>query len=330
VGVNKGGMYIQIKKTAEALQQYGVSVVFHNPWENELADCDICHVFSTHEAVYGMLDAAVSSSKPVVWSTVFNVFKRPMWQLRMQVGLSKILPGFYPIWKNCHRVSSLCNHVILLNEDEQFRFQSLFPSIKNKVSIIPNGVDFMFNNGDKMAFMRHFGLSPGDKYVLNVGIICERKNQLTLIRAAKGKSWKLVIVGPYSESIYSKQCRHEAASCDNVIMTGALPYHSDLLAGAYAGAKVFCLPSFSEVQPLTLIEAAVAGCSLVASNQVPIMPSLKGHVLLCVPDNIKELQKSIERGLDSLATAREVILKQPTWHEIGRKVACVYKQLVNK
>jgi len=328
VGVTKGGMYIQIQKTAEALQQCGVEVVFQSPWENQLPDCDICHAFSTNEAVYGMMQAAISAEKPTVWSTVFNVFSRPMWQLKTQIALSEKLPGFYTAWKICRQLSISCSHVIALNDDEKYRLESVFPTMTGKTSIIPNGIDINFSQGDQVSFRTKFGLSLQDKYVLNVGIMCERKNQLSLIRAAKGKTWKLVLVGPYDESSYVKQCLHEAECLNNVIVTGPLPYGSNLLAGAYAGADVFCLPSFSEVQPLTLIEAAVAGCRLVASNQTPIMQCLKNHVFLCSPNDINGLQYNIEKAFKMPVTAREIILQQPTWKNVGDQISQIYSQLL--
>ena len=94
VGLNKGGMYVQIMETAKALEHLGVEIIFHDQMQNQLPDIDVCHIFSTHPAVHGYMQSAIDAGVPTVWSTVFNEFAKPLWVQRVQVALSAQLPGF--------------------------------------------------------------------------------------------------------------------------------------------------------------------------------------------------------------------------------------------
>jgi glycosyltransferase involved in cell wall biosynthesis len=274
------------------------------------------------------MDAAVEQDKPVVWSPVFNVFDKSLSRLRFEVGLSRYIPGFATSWKVNRSYAAHCSHAIALNTDEKKRLETLFPSMKSKTTLIPNGIDVAFAKGNANIFRQHIGLQPDDKYVLNVAYCCPRKNQLGLIRAARNQPWKLVLVGLFDKSRYARQCIEEAEFSGNVILTGPLPYESELLSGAYAGADVFCLPSLSEVQPLTLLEAAVAGCRLVTSQQTPILECLKNHVLICSTSDTHALAHTIAQALSGPSTARDVILLQPTWDDVASRIRSVYEDIL--
>src|SRR5262249_55193271 len=134
-------------------------------------------------------------------------------------------------------------------------------------------------------------------FVLNVASIEGRKNQLSLIAAMKNLPYPLVIIGKATseQEDYMNNCRKEAGS--NVLFTGGLAHDDPLLASAYAAARLFVLPSSSEVMPLTLYEAAIAGCRVAVSRNVPIAPSIAPMIPTFDPSDIQELAACITREM---------------------------------
>lgn len=135
--------------------------------------------------------------------------------------------------------------------------------------IIPNGVTLAEPLAATTAPER-FGLVPG-RYVLTVGRIVPEKRHLDLIDgfAMAGLSgWKLVIVGaPDHPDEYSRSVELRASATQNVVMTGFQT--GETLAGLFAHAGLFVLPSSHEGLPIALLEALAAGVPAIASDIAP-------------------------------------------------------------
>lgn len=329
VGIVQGGMYQQINNTANELRNLGVDVVYHDVWSNQLDDIDICHVFSTHVAIEGLFNAVVKKNIPVVWSTVLNVFDKTKLRLLTEKILSKYIPGFLPNYKQCGRFSRYSSSIIALNKDEKKILEMLYPESRMKIFTIPNGIDARLTASDKICHKKLEAIIKNDNpIVLNVAYFCHRKNQLNLIRSSKGRNWNLVLIGKIDDSEYSKQCLIEAEKIPNVFILGELPYGDDLLLSSYQKASVFALPSFSEVQPLTLIEAAQNDCNLVVSNNTPVQSFLNGYVSSCDPSKEMDISAAINCELAMKRSLKTVISKQPSWCEVSNKVMEIYRNIV--
>jgi len=328
VGISKGGMYLQIQHTAEALRRLGIEVVFHETWQNQLDHVHLCHFFSTHQAGFGVFQAALDRNLPCVWSNVLNVFDKSKARLRLEASLSRLTPGFLPVWREASGLAAGSRQLIALNEREAEVLELLFPSAKKKIIIIPNGLDKNMAGAPPSLFRETFGIVTA-RYVVNVAKVSAVKNQLNLIEAAKGQDWTLAVVGVLDDSKYSDACRAAAHGHANVLLTGALPYGSPLLASAFSGAATFCLPSYSEVQPLTLIEAAQNNCNLVVSRNFPIQSFLQSHVITVEPSNPKDIREGIERSLSQPPTGtREAVAAQLSWNDVATRIRSIYDAIL--
>lgn len=160
------------------------------------------------------------------------------------------------------RLVSYANHLILLSEHEEKLLKEIgitHPS----TSIIKNPVSTkIFEHGDAEMFREHIGV---DEYVLCVGRIESRKNQALLALALRETTLPLVLIGHEADSQYAELVRKWGNS--KVIFAGRIEPNSPMLASAFAGARVFCLPSWSEGAPLVALEAAAAGCNMVLSDR---------------------------------------------------------------
>jgi len=327
VGLVKTGLYGQIHQTAAALRELGVGVELFSPWENQIESADICHFFSSSSDMWFYFSCAANFNVPCVWSPVFNVFDVSAFRVVFSARFGGRVPGVLSGWRLIRQMARQAARIFPLTRLEADRIRKMFPGSESKMRTIPNGIDRIFAQGDPDLFRRKHGL---EDYVLNVAYIGPVKNQLNLIRAMKGLPMSLVLIGAprLGEKEYLEACKREAG--DNVIFAGSFPYADPMLLSAYAGAKVFALPSTTEVMTIALMEAGLAGCRLVASSQVPIVDYLQPYVRTPNPYSPRKIRKAIlEAAADSDApTAREVMLRQPTWPDVGRMILEEYEQVL--
>lgn len=328
IGLNRGGLQIQIEETAKGLAQKGVEVIFYDPWRNQIPDVDLCHVFSLDGAIVQHLERAVLLKKPVVISPVFSAFAHGALLTSLKLRLSALIPGMYSDLKRAKRMMELASRAIALNPEEESLLHMVFPSSRQKVDIVPNGIDLRFAKGNPHIFRDRYGL---DNFVLTVGSIEPNKNQLSLIRAMKRNNLQLVIIGKVNEKYksYWELCRQEADH-GNVLFLGELLHDDPLLASAYAAAKLFVLPSVSEVMPLSLYEAALSGCNVIASSSFPLQGKLGKHVVRFSPRKISALTSAIEKEMKAGPNhdLTELVSAMPSWVEITDRIQQIYGGLV--
>ena len=328
IGLGHGGLQIQIEKTRQELMALGVEVILYDPWKNQIPDVDICHVFSTDGTLIYHVDKAVGAGKPVVISPVFNLFTVPFWITSIKVRLSSNIPGFYSELKRAGQMIKLAEKVLALNDDECRLLKMVFQIPEDKCKVVPNGINTSFVNGDPEKFKKQFGLQ---KYVLQVASIEHRKNQLNLIKAIARLPYHLVLIGQASPA--NKKYLHECQKLagDNVHFVGNLDNNDPLLASAFAGAKVFVLPSYSEVMPLTIYEAAVAGCSVVVSKNVPIDEKIRGYISQVDPDNPDDIASAIKKTMERKHDydLQEIVKTMPSWRDVAISIRDIYLDVLN-
>ena len=108
-----------------------------------------------------------------------------------------------------------------------------------------------------------------------------------------------------------------------------------MLASAFAAAKVFVLPSYSEVMPLSLYEAAQAGCRIIVSRNVPVSPELRAYVHTAHPDKPGQFEQLISRAMAAPYTVedkarKEIALSMPTWQQVADKILTIYQDVLTK
>lgn len=328
IGLNRGGLQIQIEETAKGLAELGIEVVFYDPWSNQIPEVDLCHAFSVDGSIWSHLERARSLGKPVVVSTVFNLFQSYAAVTTLKRLASTYLPGVYSDLRRAYLIVQSASKVIALNENERHLLRQVFSLPDQNIVIVPNGIPNDFASADPAVFSERYGVK---EFVLNVASIEERKNQLMLIRAMRGLSYPLVIIGkvrPENEA-YLAACREAAG--EQVVFVGGVPHDSPLLASAYRAAKLFALPSHSEVMPLALYEAAAAGCRVIVSHSVPLEASLQNLVPRFDPRSCDELRALVTREMER---PRGVELQSamqhfPTWGKVCMQIHAIYRSVLD-
>lgn len=323
VGLGSGGMYRQIVNTKAALEEIGVHVIVHDFMRNDLRDVDSCHVFGSNSSSSQVVSYCKNQGIPIVISTVFNKFSSSSLQVHLESFLYKRIPGFLGELKAVHRMLLQANKIVVLGEMERVLLEKYFTDISQKIVEIPNGID--------RRMVTDKPIEKTGALVLNVAAVNERKNQLSLIYAAENQPWSLALVGPlHGEQAYINKCREAAENMPNVKIYGEFPYGSADLKKLYSEAKVFCLPSTTEVQPLVLLEAAGHNCNLVVSKSFPLQSFLECVAIKVAHDNPESIRMGIHEALNMPSgKAWGSISKEPQWHDIAVDLKNIYEELIN-
>jgi len=358
-----GGDTVQLLRTKEYLEKLGLQVDVSLELKPNLEKCDIVHLFhlltDAHETYIRFLNAR-RWGKPVVLSPIYwnmNEFTRiGLKGLRRKVYyffpdgiLRRILSRIYNLnfmmpkefqslklhldldmSKNQNELLNKCD-AILPNSKAEIKILSRDFRINNqrRFLVVPNAVDESFKVAKPDFFVSKYGL---EDFVLCVGRIEDRKNQLSLIKALKGTGMKLVLVGgPNKRSCmlrYYELCKREAD--ENVLFIDWMEQPE--LASAYAAAKVHVLPSWYETPGLTSLEAGLAGCNVVTTDRGSTKEYFSDYAWYCDPSDLRSIRSAVLESFAARKTSklRRLILENYTWDKAAERTLEAYSCILDR
>lgn len=334
-----GGGEIQLMKTKEALEKLGVHVDLFNQWGTKLEDYDLFHNFaateSTHDICFLAKDSGLSLAvSPIFWPEKevpnFEVKKEPLLNRFKKRASDYALSLSRRLYSRPSHFIDLLNMADILFPNSNAEADILMKKIGidgKKIHVVPNGVDEHFKNADKQLFMETHSL---DDFVLCVGRIENRKNQLNLIRALKDTEIPIVFIGKpdFPSSPYYKKCLSEATK--DMHFLGYIAHDSPLLESAYAAANTLVLPSWYETPGLAALEAGLAGAKIVITNRGCTKEYFDKYATYVdpssVPDITNKVLETYERPKDS--KLRRLILKKYLWKHVAEKTMKGYNKLL--
>lgn len=167
----------------------------------------------------------------------------------------------------------------------------------SKTNLIENPVSDSFFEVEK---------DEDEGLILAPGVISQRKNQLSLIKAAEllrkdGTNIRVVFTGAVKDSIYHRNLKdyirkHELE--EHVSFAGQVPLPN--LINLYSHASIVALTSRQETAPMSVAEAMATGTPVVASNLsgIPYMIEDNASGFLIDPDNIPQVSEKIRILID--------------------------------
>lgn len=323
-----GGLEIQVLRTAEALRARGVQVDLLDPWKQAF-DADLLHCFGSEYQLGEVVARARDRGVPVVVSSVF---------LPRQAG------ALYRAWRHVDRfvpvktsfrlrreVLAAADAVIALTGAEAATLTGLFGTPREKIHVIPNGVDDRFFSASPAAFEEQYGLSG---FALCVAAVEPRKNQRRLVGALKGMAMPLVLIGRATalDGAYARAVGEAVRAEPGWRWIEGVPHDSPLLASAYAAASVYVLPSLTEGQPLAALEAAAAGANLVVSDLPYLRDTFGTSAWYCNPRSSSSIRRAVfaaagaprgARGVERSAWLRR-------WSDVAAQVEAVYRVVLER
>lgn len=309
-----GGGEVQVLQYEKHLLESGVNVLRYDPWNPrpQLDAADIVHYFS------------VMGSSWLFCRHVAEVRKKPL-------IISPIVWIDKPEKYNLPEISwllGMATHILPNSQAECEQLAGLTGLPTSRFSPVVNGVDaIFFDRTQPEVFRTATGIH--DPFVLCMGNIEERKNQLRLIEALGDTELHLVLAGQEREAAYAEQCR--AAAGSNVHFIGTLEHGSLVQRAAYAAADVLVLPSTLETPGLAALEAAASGCRLALTHEGCTKEYFQDHAVYLDPYDVESIRLSVfsalSRPLNPSLPA--FIQERYTWKRAATQLINVYQSLAS-
>lgn len=208
----------------------------------------------------------------------------------------------------------LSHHIILLTKGITARVTAM-PFVSQKIHLIQNGIQKPEFLSRKDAHAELQGLLSNTRTVSDerivIGIIAELHKNKGLsfaieacTRFSPKRDFYVLIIGSGEEREALETLIHTRNLQDKVHLLGFVRDAARLLSGF----DIFLLPSLKEGLPYVLLEAGLAGLSVVASKTggIPDVIEDEKTGLLVQPGNTSEMSKAIERLLDSRVLRSEL------------------------
>ncbi|HPF49986.1 MAG TPA: glycosyltransferase family 1 protein [Draconibacterium sp.] len=162
-----------------------------------------------------------------------------------------------------------------------------------KIEVIHQAISpLFFEQADSEKVRSKYNLPK--QFILSVGTIEERKNQLSILKALETRNIDLPLVMIGNPTSYCNDIHKYVASKNlqkQVIFLKNIPEKD--LAAIYQIAELSVYISVFEGFGLPVIESMACGCPVITSN-VSCLPETAGDAaLLCSPDNLEELGEYI-------------------------------------
>lgn len=163
------------------------------------------------------------------------------------------------------------------------------------------GTHTIYNGVDTKTFAPDLNRSPNEPVIVFAGILTRRKGVVDLIEAShlllsRGVAHRLVIVGGRPDEGIEEEDLVRRAATGPEVLVGAVPH--DQMATYLRDADIFCLPSWFEAMPLSILEALACG--------LPVVATRVGQIPSIIDDSVGRLVEPQEPT--ALADALEILL----------------------
>ena len=319
-----GGGEIQLLRTKEALEKKGVCVDLFDSWNSRVEAYDVIHAFSSVKDFLGLLSVAKTRKVPVVVSPI-------LWSDWRMTPLRHWAKWFFPAFPSGRRrILQLADRILPNSLMEQKHISRLFAIPEQKMCVIYNAADAAFMKAAPGSFRDQYGKEP---FILSVGRIEPRKNQLKMIEAVKGiPGVKLVLVGrPVTgyESYY-RECVALGRGFTQWI--DVLKHEEALLASAYAACDLLVQPGWFETPALAALEGALAGARVLLTQGGSTREYFEDHVDYLNPSSVADIRKKIRANLGRKAdpALKGWVRERYSWERVAERTLDVYRELVSR
>ncbi|MCB1960090.1 MAG: glycosyltransferase family 4 protein [Rhodocyclaceae bacterium] len=329
----QGGLQIQIAESISALKRRSVDAALINPNIDQLVNFDLIHVFSAINGNHRIIEQAKAFGLPAVCSPLIQ----PHWttSLGRRSRALETLVGKLTGWevKTEYRQIASClsnsDALLALGETEKASIVNAFGIAPDRIRIVPNGIPGRFFAAT--PDLAHERLASAQAFILCVAKISPHKNQLALARATAASKLKLVIAGECLPAY--KAYLDELLAFDHVTYLGKLSYDDPLLPSLYAAARVFCLPSHSEVMPLCVMEALAAGTpAVMTQHHCMDLSTMRAVVTEVSPTDELAIEKAVRAFVAHVPSAEDcrAAVASFTWDSVAEKIHQTYEEVLNR
>jgi glycosyltransferase involved in cell wall biosynthesis len=324
-----GGDTVHAVRTAEELRALGVETEISGELAPDLSEYDLVHLFNTElvEPTFRHVLRARAARLPAVLTPIY--WRPPLEDETFDEVDRASLRHRDAAMRDI--VFGLADALLPPTEAELEVIRRTFGPLPRHVAIVPVGVDAVYAEGDGARFCERHGL-PSRGFVLCVGRLEERKNQLRLIEACAGLGAPLVLVGAeYEDRLsYAAACRDLAERLE--VDVRFLSYVDDAeVVDAYAAARVHALPSLWETIGLASLESARAGCNVVTTANCGVGEYLGDHAWYCDPESVESIREAVGAAFRAPLDGRLAEhVSAYTWRGAAERTRAVYETVMGE
>ena len=338
-----GGDTEYLLKLESDIKKYGCKIQGNCNQQISLEEFDIIHIinFETHSAINAALQ-----QKPYIVTPLYKDFNQHIVASRRLVSLFKeyIDSGNHTTFEKglavLHNMGNVSNTpadynfivshaetILVSGESERDQLKRDFPNARN-IEIVKLGFDRPTDTEhiSPGLFVSKYGIKD---FVLCVGRLEARKNQLMLLYALKDEDIPIVFVNSKTSQLeYEELCKRFKRK-GKTIFTGRVT--REMLFSAYKAAKVHALPSWYEVPGLVSLEAGWVGCNVVASGWGTIKDYLGEYAYYCEPHDPESIKKAVLTAFNDPRDRKlPEILKDYTSEKMAETVLGIYKRVLSE
>lgn len=306
-----GGGEIQLLKSKEALERRGHEVVLYDQWKDNLSEADVVHQFSVQGGLYN-LSAYVHQNRiplvlsPILWLSEY-IDQYPMGEIGFMTQVADVI---------CPNSNA-----------EVDRFIRHFDASVEKYLVTHNGVDEQFFEQIKPdIFLAEHSINA--PFVLCVGNIENRKNQLALLEANSRIGIHTVLIGNVRDQDYFDELNRRFSGKFSYL--GYMQHDAPVLRSAYAACAAFALPSLLETPGLAALEAAATGAPLVITQEGCTEEYFGSEALYCDPKSIEDIAAKILLATKSRKQVQGLKdrVRQFTWDRVAEELEGAYLKAI--
>lgn len=338
-----GGDTIVMQRTAEELRALGHEVVIDCAPSARVEDFDLVHLFNfaLPEVLRQQAERCERAQIPFVVTTLCEdvpTFHRQSWEAG-RILMEYVQRGQDPTWLAAQWprvgqvapsgrfdngwVASRAAALIANGERERQVILRDYPDARS-VDVVPVGFDAVPGE-DPSLFESTYAIKD---FVLCVGRLETRKNQLMLLKALEDSSIPVVLVG----GGVSYQPEYEAAvrafrrSGQTLVLGRLTP---EMLASAYAACRVHALVSHYELPGLVSLEAAAHGKNVVVTDTGTTANYFGELAFYADPLDWRSVRNALLAGYYApVAPALRSVASQYRWAEAATKTVLTYQRVL--
>ena len=337
---HRGGDTILMEKTIAGLKKKGVQVTVDLEGKEDPRNYDLVHLFNfvLPDLVKHLAQKAHRAGVPYVVTTLYEdiaSFHNPSilqakhlieyvrngqnraWYENSRIDYAQVekCKNFDNTWTVRHASALIAN-----GEQEAQTLGKDYPFATN-IKIVPVGHD-LGREGNAEDFYKEYGIKD---FVLCVGRLESRKNQLMLLRAMEDSDIPVVLAaGEFSYQPEYQAAVQQFKRKGKTLILGQLS--PQMLANAYCAARVHVLPSWYELPGLVSLEAAYYGCNIVVTDCGTARSYFEDKAFYCEPISETSILEAVLAAYYSPKSAelKELSMKY-TWDNAADSTLQVYK-----
>ncbi len=321
-----GGFEVQMLSAIDSVNSFyfnEIQNIKSDPWLNNL-DFDIAHFWGLGFTNFDNIIWSKNNGKKIVLSVLVPFYDGYSDKIR------NWLSSKFGAIKYFNQILQKVDIFTVVSAEQKFSLEKLYNISSEKIVVIPNIINEIFYDNLNKKIQNAITL-PKD-YIISIGNICARKNQLNTALAALDLNINAVFVGEIIEenSKTSKQFVDLLNSkSKSLFHINKLTPNSLELVSLINNSSGFVLPSYNETQPISILEALALNKPVVTSKKTFSKQYPYSELILVDPNSINSIKQGIQLMLNSKNNNSRNIINLDQFREesVASKYFEVYKKI---